>query len=206
MNKETIMPRCFAASACCIFLLVSATAFAGGALVNVPLKWTPTTTWAEMGAIDVSGALLTTKVHVDAFIDTRPNPPLVAENREHANNVRQFTTSSDVAVFVGDHLRETLQRAGLNTVDATGDVSISGEVRQFFVTEKSTYKGEISLLIRLKDGDGKELWSGIVTGDAARWGRSYSADNYCEVMSDMMLRAVYNLLSNAGFRAALATH
>jgi hypothetical protein len=85
-----------------------------------------------MGPIDVSGALLTTKVHVDAFIDTCPNPPLVAENRQHASNVRQFTTSSDVAVFVGDHLRETLQRAGLNTVDATGDISISGEVRQFF--------------------------------------------------------------------------
>ena len=206
MNNETTMLRCFAASACCSLLFVSATAFAGGALENVPLKWTPTTTWAEMGPIDVSGALLTTKVHVDAFIDTRPNPPLVAENREHASNVRQFTTSSDVAVFVGDHLRETLQRAGLNTVDATGDVSISGEVRQFFVTEKSTYKGEISLLIRLKDGAGKELWSGMVTGDATRWGRSYNLDNYCEVMSDMMLRAVYNLLSNAGFRAALATH
>jgi hypothetical protein len=87
--------------------------------------------------------------------------------------VRQFTTSSDVAVFVGDHLGETLRHAGLNTVDATGEVS---------------------------------LWSGMITGDATRWGRSYNLDNYCEVMSDMTLRAVFNLLSNAGFRAALSAH
>jgi hypothetical protein len=55
-------------------------------------------------------------------------------------------------------------------------------------------------MIHVKDG------AGIVNGDATRFGRSYKAENYFEVMTDMLLRATYNLLSSDGFRAALAKH
>lgn len=78
------------------------------------------------------------------------------------------------------------------------------DIRKFFVTEDSTYNGEISLMIHVKDRSGKELWSGVVNGDATRWGRSYKAENYFEVMSDMILRAAFNMLSSDGFHAALA--
>jgi hypothetical protein len=186
-------------------LLVNGAAFARGAtLENIPLKWTPTSTLSEMGAVDLSGALLTTKIHLDTFVDTRQNPSLIAENREKADKIRPVTTSGDVAGFVTDHLKESLHGAGLNTVDGGADFIISGEIRQFFVTEVNTYDGEISLLIRVRNGSGKELWTGIVAGDATRWGRSYKAENYYEAISNMVLRATYNLLANPGFRAALA--
>ena len=201
------MPRHSAVIACCALLLAVGTAFPrSGPLENIPLKWTPTSTLAEMGAIDVSGALLTTKIRVDPFVDTRQNPALIAENREKADKVRQVTTSDSVAAFIADHLKESMRGAGLNTVDSGGEVSISGEIRQFFVTETGTYDGEISLLVHVKSAAGKDLWTGIVTGDSKRWGRSYSADNYYQTLSDMTLRAVYNLLSNAGFHAAFAQH
>jgi ApbE superfamily uncharacterized protein (UPF0280 family) len=167
------------------------------------LKWTPTSTLSEMGSVDISGPLLSTKISMGPLVDTRQNPSLVAENREKADKVRQMTTSSDVAGFVADHLKDSLHGAGLTIVDSGADVSISGEIRQFFVTEMSTYNGEISLLIRVKNNAGKELWAGVVTGDSTRWGRSYSAANYYETMSDMLLRATYNLLANSGFRDAL---
>jgi|SRR5579863_584977 len=186
-------------------LFVNGAAFAGGAaLENIPLKWTPTSTLSEMGAVDMSGALLTTKIHLDTFVDTRQNPSLIAENREKADKIRQVTTSGDVAGFVADHLKESLRGAGMNTVDGGADVNISGEIRQFFVTEMNTYDGEISLLIHVKDSSGKELWTGVVGGGATRWGRSYKAENYYEAISDMVLRATYNLLANPGFREALA--
>ncbi len=141
-------------------LLVNGAAFAGGAsLQNIPLQWKPTSILSEMGTIDLSGGVITTKIRFDPLVDTRQNPPLVAENREKPN-VRPMTTSSDVAVFVTDHLKDSVHGAGLNVVD----------------------------------------------GDATRWGRSYKAENYYEVMSDMLLRATYNLLSNEGFRTALAKH
>jgi len=79
-------------------LLVNRAAFAGGGtLENIPLKWTPTSTLSEMGAVDISGALLTTKIHLDTFVDTRQNPTLIAENREKADKIRPVTTSGDVA-------------------------------------------------------------------------------------------------------------
>ena len=188
---------------CAVLFFNGAAPARGGPLLNIPLKWTPTSNLAEMGSLDIGGSLLTIKIHFDALVDTRQNPPLVAENREKADKLRQVTTSSDVAAFVTDHLKESVHGAGLNIVDGPADVSISGEIRQFFVTEMSTYSGELSLLIHVKNNAGKELWTGIVTGDSTRWGRSYSAENYYETMSDMVLRATYNLLSNAGFREAL---
>jgi hypothetical protein len=92
----------------------------------------------------------------------------------------------------------------MNIVDGPADLNISGEIRRFFVTEVSTYGGEISLLIHVKNGAGKELWTGVVTGDSTRWGRSYSAANYYETMSDMVLSATHNLLATGGFHDALA--
>jgi Uncharacterized lipoprotein len=188
-------------------LLVNGSVFARGEpLANIPLKWSPTSTLSEWGAVDLSGATITTKIQFDALTDTRQNPSLVAENREKADKVRQVTTSSDVAVFVGEHLKEALHGAGLNIVDSGADVIISSELRKFFVTETGTYNGEISLLIHVKTTTGKELWTGIVSGDASRWGRSYSAANYYETMSNMVLSATYNLLNNSGFRDSLAQH
>jgi len=185
-------------------LLLSSAAFArDDVLQNVPLKWSPTSTLAEMGPLDVSGALLTTKIHVDLFTDARQDPALVAENHEKTDKVRPVTTSSDVAAFLTDHLRETLQHAGLSMVDGAADVSISGEIRQFFVTETSMYRGEVSVLLHVKNSAGKEIWTGVIGGAAERFGRSYRLDNYQETMSDMVLQTAYNLLASSGFREAL---
>ncbi len=200
------MPRHSILFACSVLLAVGTAFSRSGPLENIPLKWSPTSTLAEMGAIDVSGALLTTKVRIDPLVDTRENPALVAENREKSDKVRQVTTSDNVAAYVTDHLKDSMRGAGLSTVDSGGDISISGEIRKFFVTETGTYNGEISILVHVKSAAGKELWSGIVSGDSTRWGRSYSADNYYETMSDMTLRAAYNLLSNAGFHAVFVKH
>lgn len=188
---------------CLATVLVSGAAFAGGDLVNIPLNWTPTSTFASMGTIDLSGNIISTSIHFDALVDARQNPALIAENREKANKFRPVTTTSDVAAFVTDHVKGSLRAAGLNIVDGTADVTISGELREFFVTETSTYKGEISMAIHVKNSAGKEVWTGVVGGDAERFGRSYKADNYYETMSDMVLRASYNLLSNQGFRETL---
>ena len=190
----------------CLTFLGSATAFGAADLLNIPLKWTPTSTLVSMGTIDLSGNIVTTSIHFEALTDARQNPSLIAENREDANKFRQVTTTSDVAAFVTDHFRESLHSAGLNIVDGAADVTISGELRQFFVTETSTYKGEVSVILHVKNSAGKDLWTGVVGGDSTRFGRSYKADNYYETVSDMVLRASYNLLSNQGFRDALQKH
>jgi len=40
-------------------------------------------------------------------------------------------------------------------------------------------------------------------GGAENFGRSYKADNYYETLSNMVLRATYNLLANPGFHQAM---
>ena len=83
---------------------------------------------SELGPLDVSGSLLTTKVHFETFVDTRSNPESIAENREKAA-ARPVTTKDNVADFVTQHFRESVPGAGVTTVDEAGDVSISGEIR-----------------------------------------------------------------------------
>jgi len=187
-------------------MLANGAAFGSTPLANIPLKWSPTSTLSEWGAVDLSGATITTKIHWDGIADARENPTLVAENREKESNIRTLTTSTDVAAFVSDHMKESLHGAGLNIVDSGADVNVSGELRKFFVTETGTYNGEISVLFHVKNAAGKELWTGIISGDASRWGRSYNAANYFETMSNMILSATYNLLNNAAFRDSLAKH
>jgi hypothetical protein len=76
-------------------------AFARGEpLENIPLKWTPTSSLASMGALDLSGATIATKIRFDALVDARRNTSLIAENREEADKIRPVTTSSDVGAFV----------------------------------------------------------------------------------------------------------
>jgi hypothetical protein len=197
------MRRLTPAITCLVSVLVCGSAFGSPDLVNIPLNWTPTITFASMGTIDLSGNILATSIHLEALADARQNSALIAENRENASKFRQVTTSSDVAAFVTSHLKESLHSAGLNIVDGAADVTISGELRQFFVTETSTYMGEVSMLIHVSNSAGKEVWTGLVGGNSERFGRSYKADNYYETISDMVLRAGYNLLSNQGFRDTL---
>jgi hypothetical protein len=93
-------------------------------LENIPLQWSPTSTLGEMGPLDISGPLLSRKVHVDAFQDARQKPALIAENHEKETNVLPVTTGDDVGAFVTRHLTKLMQKAGLpiaeGPVDAPG--------------------------------------------------------------------------------------
>jgi hypothetical protein len=185
--------------------LATGASYAADQPLNMPLKWTPKESISSMGPLDLSGALLSTKIRIDAFTDARPDAAAVAENREKSQP-RPVTTSSDVPAFIADHMKEAMRGLGLSVVDSGGDVSLSAEVRQFFVTETNTYQGSVSLSVHLKDAAGKELWSGVVLGSAEHFGRSYKAENYDETFSDMVLHTTYNLLANPGFHEALAKH
>ena len=54
----------------------------------------------------------------------------------------------------------------------------------------------VAVLITVQDAGGKELWSGLVTGEAKRWGRSYNEENYMETLSDALVRAIDGFLSD----------
>lgn len=185
-------------------LAVSGSAMAGKDLSNIPLEWTPTQSFAEFGAIDLSG-LNNVKVQFNGFTDVRKNPALIAENHEK-EPARQVTTKDNVAAFVTDHVKDTFSKAGVNVVDNGGDVVVSGEIRDFFVNEKDQYVGNITVFVTVSTPQGRVLWQGIAGGGATNFGRSYKADNYYETLSNSVLKLSNSMLGSQGFRSALQSH
>ncbi|HET6555040.1 MAG TPA: hypothetical protein VFG49_16060 [Dyella sp.] len=185
-------------------LVVSGSASASKALTDIPLVWSPTQSFAEFGAIDLNG-IGNVKVQFNAFTDARKNPPLIAENHEK-EAARQVTTRDNVASFVTDHVKETFGKAGLNVVDAGGDVIVNGELRDFFVNETDQYVGNVTVYVTATNAAGKILWQGVAGGGATNFGRSYKADNYYETLSNAVLKLSNSLLNSPGFHGALQSH
>jgi len=189
----------------CTTLLLAGGALAAPKLLeNIPLVWKPTDTLGSLGPLNLGGPVISTALHVDTLVDTRSNPSRIAENQEKPEKPLPVTTSGDVGAFVTDHMKDTLRVAGLNVVEGPGDFTLSGEIRQFFVTETGTYQSELSIVLHLKDAHGKEVWSGAAAGSTERFGRSYKAENYYETLSDAVIRTTHNLLSNPAFTGAFS--
>jgi hypothetical protein len=126
---------------------------------------------------------------------------LIGENRENEKKPREVRTRSDVASFVDTTLRRSLKEWGLR-LEEKADLVLDGELVRLFVMERNTYSAEARIRFRLQDPSGRRLWEGIVSGDATRWGRSLSKDNYNEEVSDSLKKAYAALLSDQGFQAA----
>jgi hypothetical protein len=146
----------------------------------VPLVWKPTNVLAELGTVDLTG-IGTVRIHVKPLLDNRENAQRIGENREDEDEGKVY----------------------LNVSSEGGDVQLTGEVLQFFVVERNTYVGDVRLKLTVLGSDGSVRWTGIAAGSEKRFGRSYKAENYHEVLSDSLQSAVFSLLKDEGFRAAL---
>jgi hypothetical protein len=169
-------------------------------LEHIPLQWRPTST-LQLGTIQID----TSTVTIAPFTDERDNKEAIGENREDPVP-KPVTTTDDVGAFVSTNIRQLFNQAGVKTVDSNGDVTIKGEVKQFFVREESTYKSTVEVHLTVVDHDGKTLWKGLASGEAKRFGRSYKAENYYEVLSDAVVNTVSSMLLAEDFRKALSGH
>jgi hypothetical protein len=182
-------------------LAVSVSAYAKPALLtNIPLQWKPTSELQLSTMQMPSGS-----IQFETFQDERNQKDKIGENLED-DKPKPVTTTDDVGAFVSTHMRGLFDHAGLKTVDSDGALRVKGEVRQFFVTETATYKSILVVHLTLTDSSGKTLWSGLATGDATRFGRSYKAENYYEVLSDAIVNTVSSMLESAEFQKALSGH
>ena len=171
-------------------------------LENIPLVWKTTTTLGSMGSVDLTD-LENAKLQVDRLADNRENRGVIGQNSEK-QTPRKVTTPDDVSAFVTDHMKSLISRVGIDVVDSGGTAMLKGEIKQFFVDETETYKGDVRLRLTLTNPAGKVLWTGTTGGAASRFGRSYRAENYYETLSDSLIEATYHLVQDAGFRKALA--
>jgi len=169
-------------------------------LEHIPLQWRPTSD-LRLGTTQMTAS----PVMVATFTDDRDSKEVIAENRED-DEPKPVTTTDDVGAFVSMHIRQLFDEAGIKTVDSNGAVTIKGEVKKFFVREKGTYKSEVAIHLTVIDQDGKTLWNGLASGEATRFGRSYKAENYYEVLSDAVVNTVSSMLQAADFQKAISGH
>lgn len=158
---------------------------------DVPLAWTPT---GSASATRVAVAA-SPQYKIAAFTDTRENPKEIAKNIED-KKVRVVTTRDNVADWCRDRFKDALGRHGFKVVEDNAGVVIKGEVFQFYVVEDSVYKANVKVKFTAENAAGKALWEGEMSGEATRFGHSYSLENYYEALSDAYLGAVDDFINN----------
>ena len=169
-------------------------------LEQIPLEWRPTSA-LQLGTTQMT----TSSVTIAPFTDGRDNKEAIGENREE-RIPKPVTTTDDVGTFVSTNIRRLFDQAGVKTVDSNGGVILKGEVKKFFVREESTYKSTVEIHLTVIDQDGKTLWNGFASGEATRFGRSYQAEDYYEVLSDAVVNTVSSMLQAEDLRKAMSGH
>lgn len=178
-------------------------ASAADKLENIPLVWQPTSTMAERGTLDLKG-LEGARLQIDPFVDNRDDKVLIGQNRDKVPT-RKVTTQEDVARFVTYQMKTLMAAQGVPIVETGGTVLMKGWVKRFFADETTRYNGEVELELSFVDAaTGKVLWSFMTSGSSSRYGISYKAGNYYEVLSDSLMGATHELLRNPKFREVLA--
>ena len=179
-----------------------APASAADKLENIPLVWKPTTTMAQRGPLDLKG-LEGASLQIDAFIDNREDKAFIGVNKAKIPN-RKVTTQEDVARFVTYQMKTLMSAQGVPIVETGGTVVMKGWIKRYFVEEASRYNAEVELELTFTDpATNKILWSFMTSGSSSRYGISYKADNYYEVLSDSLMGATHELLKNPKFRDVL---
>ena len=178
-----------------------ATVIAADKLEGIPLAWKPTSPMSERTPLDVKG-LEGIKLQIDPFTDKREDPAFIG-NSINKLPFRKVTTNDDVARFVTYQVKLLMAGLGLKVVESGGDVILNGSIRKFFAEEDKRYNAEVEMQVAFTDPSGKILWGVATTGTSSRFGMSYKADNYHEVLSDAVIGAVHQLVQNPGFRKAL---
>jgi hypothetical protein len=182
-----------------ILVAATAVAYARPALLeHLPLQWKPTSE-LQLGTTQMSQ----TQIQFETFQDARDDRQAIGENLEDSSP-KPVTTTDDVGMFVSTHMRGLFDHAGLRTVDSNGSVIIRGEVKRFFVRETTTYKSEVAVHITVVDLLGRTRWTGLASGEATRFGRSYKLENYDEALCDAIVNTVSSMLLSTQFQDALS--
>ena len=174
-----------------------------GRRMDAQLSWRPTRASAELRLSPATLLKLDGRpVQVAPFTEGRPDPVLIAENREDADKVHRLTTHDDVPAWITAQVKALSRDLGLQVAEAPGGRVIRGEVRRFFVLETDQYLAEVRLKVTLEQ-DGRPRWAGLAVGSAKKFGRSFKVENYQEVLSDALQDAWASLLRDPEFLAAL---
>ena len=152
-----------------------------------------------MPVVDLTGGVH--RLKFEALTDARQDPAAIGENPEKRPPV-SVRTSTDVSKFVSDAVAKELSMLGLE-LDNGGERVLSGEITQFWVKDTGSYDATVRVKFTSCDTAGAELWTGLVSGRGANWGRQLKAINYTETLTAAVLDFITSLARSAEFMKGL---
>jgi len=168
--------------------------------INIDLRYKPTTVFGDHTP-DGKGIPLSKPLKITPFKDARVGDlSMVGENNEDDEPVKILSKSS-VADFTTSVFRKVFNDWGAIASD-NSELSLNGEIANFFVNETRLYVAKVRIRFYLKDRNGKVIWEGLGSGSAKRFGRSLKEENYNEVLSDALTEIFSRLLTDSSFLAA----
>jgi hypothetical protein len=134
------------------------------------------------------------------------DPAVIGDSSDDDDRVWPVRASNDVIAWANEVLKKNAVDWGIKTSDSA-PLTLAGKLTRFRTLESnkavgSTYNAEVQLAFTLADAQGRTLWEGAAAGDATRYGKSRSAENTNEVLSDAIKEAYANLFNDAGLQNA----
>lgn len=146
----------------------------------------------------VTAALARKSFRIEPTLDRRSDASRVGVDQE---THYQYRTTSNVAAFCSDRIRDMLTSAGFTLVEQ-GDLIIQSEIAQYNVAEAGLYNGEVRVRFRVFS-PGKPAFESVYEGKSKRWGRSHSIGNINEALSNALASATEKFLRDDAFADAL---
>lgn len=190
-------------TACLVFGTLAAPALAKKNDPNVHLDFRPQQ--AVAGAeVSISPDMLRRPVAVK-IEDLRAgdDPADIGVRTDDDDRRHILRATNEVLPYVESVFDELLQEWGIKT-EAGADLVLTISLAQLKILETNqavgaTYNAEVRLAAEITGGGD---WSGGASGDATRYGKKFSNANVNEVLSDALLEALANLLSEPGVHEA----
>lgn len=173
---------------------------------NIPLSYTPTTSVAEASSVPTS-EMRDVAVAIEVEDDRAVDESVIGSRTDDDDRKIELQATNDVTDYVQSALTQQAREWTFKTTDADeAGVVLHVLLTQFAVEETNqavgaTYEARVTLELEVEKG-GEEKWSGVVSGDATRYGKKFSVENANEVLSDALAEAFANGLNNSGLRDA----
>jgi hypothetical protein len=181
-----------------LLAIVLATVACGSSLPEpFPLDWQGVDS-APSPSDRVRAALSRKTFRIEPTVDRRADVTKVGVDQE---SHYQYRTSTNVAAFCSDRIKDMATAAGFKLVEQ-GDFILQSEIAEFNVAEAGLYNGEVRVTFRIF-APGKPAFESVYEGQSKRWGRSHSTDNINEALSNALHGAMEKFLRDDALADAL---
>lgn len=170
--------------------------------MDVDLQWRATDDTSKLQS-DIGRTLGGRRVQVANFTDIRNEKGRIGVNVQTPSKPVNVTAREDAGAWCAQQLKALLKRSGVDVVEGGAAYIVTGKVSELLVTEGEVYDGQATVLMTVSEAKGSSVWKGVAAGRAKRWGRTFSADNYMETLSDAYARALGSMFADEGFQAAV---